>query len=227
MEGKLSKAEFKAIVFSDNSVVHARFAAEFGTEIDACIDQFTQTYGRFKDLGEKIQLNKRTATVLFFLYIAIDNVVTSLHLLISGLLAPSGNLMRHFAEAAAMALLCSHPKIDTFDRFYEKPGKFPMHKVLDIVSRKKNVGLLDLNKQRWEQFKKMTGFYDKFSHSSALSAASKLVFSIPGGVAMGGEFDSEKSNDYRKEIHLRKSAMAVILHMIEKIEQRLVVSNSD
>ena len=218
MKGRLSRAEIKAIVFSDNSNVHARFAAECGTEIDECIDQFTKTYGQFKDLEEKIRQDKRTATVLLFLYTAIDNVLTSLHLLISGFLAPSGNLMRHFAEAAAMALLCSHPKIDTFDRFYENPGKFPMHKVLDLVSRKKNVDLLGLNKGGWEQFKEATRFYDKFSHASALSTASKLVFSTPGGLAMGGEFDSEKVGDYRKEIHLRASAMAAISHMLENIE---------
>ena len=43
---------------------------------------------------------------------------------------------------------------------------------------------------------------------------------------MGGEFDSEKVGDYKKEIHLRASAMAAISHMLENIEQQLMSSNA-
>ncbi len=86
-----------------------------------------------KTLRKKARSNKRSATVLYFSYGALNNLVISLRLLVSGYLASSGNLMRGFAEATAMMLLCSHPSINTLNQFWKNPNQFSMHNALDLA----------------------------------------------------------------------------------------------
>ncbi len=53
LRGKLSRQDFKDIVFSDNFNVHIRFRENFNAEIENCIDACAQVYDRYKDLEKK------------------------------------------------------------------------------------------------------------------------------------------------------------------------------
>jgi hypothetical protein len=133
--------------------------------------------------------------------------------------------MRHYGEATAMALLLSHRQIDTFDLVERHPG-FPVHKALNIVNKKRNAELLQVNQLGWKKFMEITSFYDEYSHPSLFAVASTRVFSSPGTRQMGGEFDLGKKTAYQREIRLAASAAIQLYRTIEVAERHLVTSKS-
>ncbi len=69
-----------------------------------------------KQFTKSVSADQRAAWVEMFLFAAFNSVLTSAHLLLSGFLIPSGNLMRQFGEACAIAMLASHRKINMLER---------------------------------------------------------------------------------------------------------------
>jgi hypothetical protein len=197
------------------------FIQNFGTEIEQFIKSIPQVYERITKLESTVPQTMRSAWAWMFLYYAFNNLVTSFHFLISGFIVPSGNLIRQYGESIAMALLCSHPLINVFDRFNSDPGKFPVHKALSIASQKQNARLLNLNRGGWEGFQEITKWYDYYSHASPISIAHLHPFDKPDQMVIGCEFDPLKIDVYKFEIRRRISACNRLLETVEQVERHL------
>lgn len=219
----LSAGDIRAILFSGNEDTRKKFLQHWGSEIDNFASEIARSYNRLEAMPARVPHDKRSAWVDEFLFAAFNSLLTAFHLLISGFNIPSGNLMRHYGEATAMALLLSHRQINTFE-LLERDLRFPVQKALNIVKRNQNAQLLGVTKQGWEKFIEITSFYDEYSHPSVLAAASTRIFSLPGSRQIGGEFDLEKKDSYGKEIRLAISAAQRLYETIEVAEHHLVNS---
>jgi hypothetical protein len=197
------------------------FIQNFGTEIEQFIRSISQVYERITKLDSTVPQTMRSAWAWMFLYNAFNNLITSFHFLISGFVAPSGNLIRQYGESIAMALLCSHPLINVFDRFNSDPGKFPVNKALSTASKKQNARLLNLKRGGWEGFQEITKWYDYYSHASPVSIAHLHPFDKPDQMVLGCEFDSIKVDVYKDEIRRRISACGLLLETVEQVELHL------
>jgi hypothetical protein len=215
--------EIRTVLFSGNQRVRDDFNGHFSPGIDNFIILMAKAYARIGEIEAKVPHDDRSAWTWRFLLGAFNNLLTSFHLLISGFLVPAGNLMRHYGEASAMALLCSHRRINTFDVMMKNPDNFPYHKALDLVERKQNTKCLEIDPEGWRTFKEITEFYSNLSHASMFSLGATHVFA-EGGVQIGSEFDSAKLREYQKEIGLALSAAMRLYETVLAAEKHLMES---
>jgi len=216
-----SQGEIRSILLRDHSSARAKFVDHFPKEIDAISLALVDVFNRYRDLDVAVGQNIRIATVTAFVFTAANSLVTSVQLLLSGMLIPSGNLMRQYAEASSMALLCSSPALDAFDRFSKNPKTFPVHDSLILVARKHAQRALSVDGPKWKQFMELTKFYDQLSHSTVLALYSQFMFSSPGWLTVGGEFDPGKTKEYGIELTRRVSAAQVLAAMAQELVHRI------
>lgn len=177
-------------------------------------------------LGGALKPDIRAAWVEKFVFTAFNSLFVSCHLLISGFLVPSGNLMRQYAEAYAMALLCSHHELDVLRRFDKDPGRFPVHNAVQLVRNRRNMRVLNINARGWASFETISKWYDHYSHASVLSLATVAVLKTPGSLILGGEFDDGKREAYRKELRLRVCAMTRLCELTVVVQNNVKVAQS-
>lgn len=223
---QFSRSDLEAILFSDNSGVRCRFQKHFADLIQQFLDEAERAYGRVHSFGRGLRADLRAAWTEAFVFSAFNSSLTSCHLLISGFSIPSGNLMRHYAEASAMALLCSHHAIDVAQRFDQAPTKFPVHRAVQLVRERRNTKLLRIDAPGWAAFEAIAKWYDQYSHASALSLATQTMLGEPGGRILGGEFDDDKQAEYRKELRLRVSSMARLYDLVAAVEENVKVAQA-
>jgi hypothetical protein len=216
--------EIRAIILSTNEDVRNQFLQYFSSEVDSFIANLPGVYDRMQAMAARVPYDRRSAWADEFLFTAFNSLLTSFHLLISGFNVPSGNLMRHYAEAVAMALLLSHRQIDTFSMIDKDPQKFSVHKAMALVMRNRTARLLGVDGAGWQKFKELTSFYDQYSYPSVFAVSSGHIFSSSGYRQMGSEFDTAKLDAYRKEISLRISAAQRLYETVEVVEKHLVFS---
>jgi len=157
---QLDRSTLEATLLADNAGVRSRFHEVFPDLIQQFVDQSDRVFGQLRSFGRALIRDLRAAWVETFVFSAFNSAFTSCHLLLSGFPIPAGNLMRHYAEASAMALLCSHHAIDVVKRLDEDPTKFPVQKALQLVRKPRNVGLLKISAQGWASFEVISKWYD-------------------------------------------------------------------
>lgn len=217
VKNRLDKSDFRKKIFSCNNKIRKKFKKTFHSEIDRFLDAIFRAYKACKSIDEKCRGDKQRSYTVAFLFNALNDLVCSFHLLISGYMVSSGNLMRHFMESSAMAILLSNKDLNYFERFEQEGNKFPAHKAIDYVS--KNVDKLKINPGNWHNFTEIKMFYNLSSHASALALANMFHFSSKGTVVIGADFDPAKLMPYRKEIEGRISAANCLENIIEGIEK--------
>ena len=219
---RISRERISDILLSRNEGTRGEFLKTFGSEINVFIDGLSQVYERLSDLGKELPKEKRAAWVRMFLLSSFDSLLASFHLLISGFLNPAGSLMHNWAEALAMALLCSDERIDAFDRFRANPAQFPVHRAPDILRRRDNARILNIDPEGWATFREINNYFDKYSYAFAL--ANLNPFSQDGQRPFGSQVDAEKVNEYREEIDLRISACERLLESIGVAKTHLALT---
>lgn len=205
-----SKSDTLSLILKDHSPVMRQFREEFGSAIDGVSASLVKAFHGYRDIDDRIRGDLRAATVTAFFFTALNSLVQSTQLLLVGMLVPSGNLMRQYGEASAMAVLCSASGLDIFERFSENRTTFPVHDSLGILKRKTTRRVIPLDPDAWDRFAELTKFYDKFSHPTSLAVASQFMFGATGMLSLGGEFDPAKVDQYRIEIERRRSASEVL-----------------
>ncbi len=217
----LTRDDLKKTLFSSNDEVRARFNEHFPEGIANFLDEADRAYSRLREFTKAVKADKRAAWAEFFLFSAFNSVMTSCHFLISGFMAPSGQLMRHYGEATAMALLCSHHSIDVLQRIEQDPKKVSVDAAVGMVKKRRNAELLGINPEGWAVFQKITKWYDKLSHATVFSLQTQRMFDQPGIFILGGEFDPGKLDEYKKELGLRISAMHLLAELVGAIEENV------
>lgn len=216
---QFGRSDLEATLFADNVRVRTRFREAFSELIQQFLDESDRVCGQLRSFGHTLARDLRAAWVEMFVFSAFNSAFTSCHLLMSGFPIPAGNLMRHYAEASAMALLCSHHAIDVVRRLDAEPTQFPVQKALQLVRKPRNADLLRINARAWKSFEAISKWYDDYSHASALSLATQTMHAAPGCVILGGEFDDGKQAQYQKELRLRVSAMARLCELAVAVQE--------
>ena len=190
--------------------VRARFKEEFSGELVELTEALWSAFESLRDFTRSVSPDKRAAWVEGLLLYAFNSVLTSSHLLISGLLIPSGNLMRHYGEAVATALLTSHRLIDTSDRLEADPTKVDFGDSINKANKTRTRELLDVFPDGWKTFSEITRWYNRYSHASAFGISAQTMLEGSGAVVIGAEFDPSKRDAYQKELTLRISAASTL-----------------
>jgi hypothetical protein len=131
--------------------------------------------------------------------------------------------MRQYGESIATALLFSHPQIEEFQRFEKNRDTYDVRKSVGRVSRKRNLELLRIDAQGWQNFVKITKWYDEYSHANLMAIANMVSFSEPGEIILGSAWDpaEEKLAQFRNELRLRTSACEFLFNVTKRVEQLL------
>lgn len=125
-----------------------------------------------------------------------------------------------------MALLCSHPAIDVFQRIDADPRRFPVNSAVQTVRRRRNSELLRVNADAWSVFQSITRWYDAYSHATVFSLATQAKLSDKGRIFVGGGFDEFKLDGYRKELAIRVSSMNYLHDMVAGVERNVKAAQS-
>lgn len=200
-------------LMSDNQEVRSQFISHFNEEIEAFITAMASAYEAWQKYDKTVGTDRRRAYVAAFLFNALNNLLTSMKLFISGYSIPSGNLVRQTLEAIFTAILCSCKKLQVYqqidrDKFSTKDsGKLVL----------KHSELLNIKKKSIKEAMKLYVFYHKFSHSTLLALAHNISFTNSGTIYVGPSFDAEKLFAYRKEVSGRLNIAKTISNVIEGI----------
>ncbi|OQW62900.1 MAG: hypothetical protein BVN28_04920 [Nitrospira sp. ST-bin4] len=224
---QFERSDLETILFADNAIVRSRFQESFADLIRQFLDESDRVCAQLRSFGSVLTADLRAAWVEKFVFSAFNSLFVSCHLLISGLLLPAGNLMRQYAEASAMALLCSHHAIDVLRRFDKDPTKFPVHDAVRLVRNRRNTELLRINAQGWTSFEAISKWYDQYSHVTVLSLTTDTLLQKPGSVILGGKFDDGKCEAYRKELGLRVSAMARLCELVVAVRENVKAAQAN
>jgi hypothetical protein len=215
------------VIFASHEDVRGEFTTHLGTEVNRAIDGLTAAYGSYRGLEERVELTIRAAYVEAYLYTSLNSLLTSTHLLISGMAVPSGNLMRQYAEALSMGLLCCEPKLQVFEALQAAPKTYPVHKSIDRLANPKVLATLGLVPALGKELRGMARFFDKYSHPSQLGIASQLIFSNPGWLSLAGAFDIGKLDQYRTELGWRDAAGRLLERVADFCRERLPPKSTD
>ena len=223
---EFDRSDLEKILYSGNYEVRLCFQKEFPSLINSFLDEAEQSYERYRKFSNAVTRDIRAAWVEAFIFYAFNSALTSCHLLISGFQISAGNLMRQYAEATAMALLCSHHAINVVKRLNNDPDRFPVHKALQIVQQGRNVNLLKVKKDGWNQFKAIAEWHNDYSHASILSVATQRLLNGPSSPILGVEFDEAKRSEYKKDLTLRISSMKRFRDLIDVVEQHVITAQA-
>ncbi len=211
VEPTVSRDVIRQVLFDNHDDVRNEFVKRFGPGIDNFVIFMGKAYRAIAGMETQVPNELRSAWTYNFLFIAFDNLLTSFHLQISGMMTPSGNLMRQYGECVVLALLCSRSDLPDFDKLMRLKGKFSVHKVLNRLRREKIRKIVGISDQDWNQFHKLIRFYDSLSHPTFFAAGATMVFATREGRAIVGAFDSAKLQFYEGEIrHAHAAAMRLI-----------------
>jgi len=169
----------------------------------------------------------RQAEVRAFAYSALDNIYTSMKLLMLGYIAPSGNMLRQSLESTCMTVLLAtdrkieigvkrgkSKKID-FWRDYSKEQKHTMS-FRSISHVRTNSKILEVDDRAILTFVKQKEFYNNYSHPSRMSIGSRL--SAEGrSWLIGGDYDVGKKSIYNHEADTRinyAKTLPTFLHVV-------------
>lgn len=219
-----SAEQVAAASLQDNSEARRRFLSAHGDDAAQVVAGVALFYRHLGECSGKWRSGDRTAVVTSFLHLAGHAVVSSLNLLVQGLIAPSGNLMRHYSEALAMSLLCSVERPKVLESWLRDPDSFPIHKAVSRMQRHSAAlaEALDFDIVGWRAFEKGMALFDEHSHANqvALAGAASLALGQLN-LLLGPEYDSGKAVLYERELKFRLKASRDLDQVILAIDRHL------
>lgn len=220
-----TSTEFAEIITGSNDAARAAFNNAFPRRIAPIAEAAAIAHRELARFATLRSPDERVHTVYLFLHGALNNTVTSTHLLVAGMPVASGHLMRHYAECIAMAMLCTDPGSGVLAEYSRMKTRYPVHKSTGRVgqarSAKRLRALLGFDKMAWQSFVQTVAFYDKFSHASSLSMAFQMMLNSPGQLIIGPEYDPGKRKELSKELTSRRNALRVLPNTIRRIRAAL------
>jgi hypothetical protein len=207
------------VVIGREPDVQGEFLSNYSAEIEAFLASATATLDVIQALQNKgLSDEPRTAWAEAFLFMALNSLVVSFRLLISGLPVPAGCQARHFGESVAMALMIAHRDLDVFERFHAKPLEYPVQKAIHKANRRKVRKVLDLDQDGWSGLMEINGFFDLMAHASAFSAAAVNHLDGTERRFLGAGFDDGKRELYEKMMTLLTSASDRLREVVPGVE---------
>lgn len=234
MEYEINPAVFEDVIkalFDSNQKIIDKFANEYSKPLTDFSESFSKAYKKYLELERliiKLGPTTRNAYIAGIVYLTLDNIFSSMKLLISGYQTASGNLYRQSMEGIVLAILCSvkgevkiktdknkHKLIDFYASFLNDSKDTQSHKVVSILEF--NHQDLGVNLKAITNLKKAISFYHKYSHPTQLSLGTTMTFTGTGESYFGGGFDTAKKDRYTKEIGHRTEFTDLMPNIIEVI----------
>ena len=211
----------REIVFGSNRTTQDRFKAEFPDLIERAIRAIAAAHRELDLFRATVSGDLRAATLELFFHAAVNAVVCSTHHLVSGFPIAAGNLMRHYTESVAMALLCIEPSLGVVEAFNADRRRYPVHKAPDKLRQQRVRTVLKdrmgFDADAWETVLQISELYDELSHASALSLGHQLLLDTDHGMIIGSEYDPAKRDPYRSDLLRRATAAESLAHLINVV----------
>ena len=210
-------------LFDPDESVRDQFRNRFSAEAIAFSEAIAPAFARFPKLSEDCRYCIQTALVCGFIHGVLDDLVTSMKLLLTGKLAASGNLFRQAIEGICMSLMCSHQgtlSIGEKECIYWAMVEAHAQEVEAYIAAKqvvKNWDRLGLNLQGAEQLKATLTKYHQHSHAGILAMAYRMDLSPNGLIYIGGHFDEAKLDGYVAELHQRIELAKLAVQTIDAV----------
>lgn len=218
-------------LFDNDECVRKQFQNAVSAEAIQFGETFAHTFALFTYFEKLCQGGLQRAIVGGLMHGVLDDCLTSVKLLLSGKLAPSGNLARQATEGICMALMAAHDGDLDFNngtqkaRYWElvandderAEGNRAPHQV------KANAASLGLTTTAAEQLKNNIALHHPASHAGRFAMAGRMDLTPGGNVYFGGHFDAAKLDAYRLELQDRvgvcKWAHEVMRELAPKVER--------
>ena len=204
---------FSKEILGEDKEVKEKFISNFEPEITAFINSIVESYQAWLKYDDSIRSDRRRAFITAFLFNAINNLSTSMKMLISGYAIPSGNLVRQTIESICSAILCSSAQLQYYQQVEQ--DKFSSKSSIKLVLKHSKKFHINRNAMIW--LKKLYEFYHKLSHSSSLTLGFNISVGKLGEIYIGSSFDEEKMFAYKKEIANRINLSKNITNVIEAL----------
>ncbi|MBP9896926.1 MAG: hypothetical protein KBF28_01000 [Gemmatimonadales bacterium] len=219
----LDENAFLGLLRNGEAEPRQAFVKAFGRMLPPIARRLARTHSELDRLNPLTSTDERASTVHMFLHAALNNVFTSTLLLVEGYPLASGNLMRHYAESCAMALLIVDDNASVWNEFDRLGNRYPVHKAVhrltqEATSRRLET-LIGFDSEAWREFVAMSKIYDGFSHSSALSLGFHMMFDQPGTIIFGSQFDPAKRRELGLELKRRSSALPPLEHLVKSVHR--------
>lgn len=190
-----------------------------GNDLLDFIRNFNSVMEECKGLNATIKLKEdyRGNYIATYVYSSLNNLISSVSLLMAGHLISAGNLIRIFMEAIIIALLFSanNLDIDYYDKYKKGPKDFRAYRVFDYAE--KNLEALRIDKCTWAVIKEYKNYFNTMSHASDLAIYHIADFNQQKG-RLGIFYDKGKDEIYRQEFKYRESVLNFIGLKVQDIK---------
>lgn len=222
-------------LFDDDEWVKEDFKNNCSAEIMLFSEAMAIAFQNYSELekfcGTKSEPEQSVYVAAFTLGV-IDDLVTSMKLMISGKLIPSGNLMRQSIEGLALATLCSSQELLLIKKGKRVVQVKYWRLVRDCdkqVSSHRALEHLELNRQTLhvnadilEDMKRTRKVYNAFSHPSVEALVSRVAEHRGNPTNfIGGNFDLSKLGLYKQEINRRAGFCKILPSAIRLLMKNL------
>ena len=197
-------------IFDPDESVRAEFQNAVAAEAMAFAEAFAPVFALFLKFEMLCQGSRQKGIVGGLVHGVLDDCLTSVKLLLSGKLAPSGNLARQATEGICMAMMAAHPHELEFAKgttahYYQlfiddderAQGNRAPHQVVH------NATALGLSDEGAAQLKRNIEIHHPASHAGRFAMAGRMDLGPGGRIYFGGHFDGAKIDGYRLEIQDR------------------------
>lgn len=218
---KFDAAAYLRYLRGGDTEARAAFLRTFGIRLPPIARHLAWVFRELSWLDRFSQHDERLAQVHMFLHAGLNSVYSSTLLLVDGFPLAAGNLMRHYGDACAMALLLFDDNPSVWHLYSADSTKYPVHKavhrLLQSETSQRLRRLVGFDVDGWRRLLDLAKFYDDFSHASAFSLGFHLVFDQPGMVVMGPYFDPGKRRPISIELKRRRSALPPLAGLVRSI----------
>lgn len=196
-----------------------KFTEHFSNEIIKFCEKFSDAYIVFLQLDPEVQRHQKKGEIVqadfvfMYTYQILDNLFTSVKMLVLGYFSPSGNLWRQVAEGIAIATLCSvKGKVNRQQKKRLIPFEYTkaLRQNKTFAKAHMAISILELNQKRSEFTKHGLKILhlikhqaNNFSHPSLLSTIFLGSKEDPGKLYFGGNFDEGNIEFYKTELKHR------------------------
>jgi hypothetical protein len=219
----LDEEQFLGFLLSGEAEPRQAFLRSFRRRLPPIARQLAIVYRELTRLDLISRSDERLAHVHMFLHDALNSAFTSTMLLIEGYPLASGNLMRHYAEATAMALLIMDDNPEVWQRYEAAPTQYPVQKAIDRLlqgaTSRRLRKLFGFDPVAWHKFLQLTRFYDQFSHASAFSLGFHMMIDQPGIIILGPQFDPGKRKQVGIELKRRRSCLRPLAFLVRSVRR--------
>lgn len=219
--------------WDDDREVKAKFKDQLNDDITAVAQEIAKCFVAWEKLDNKVGEHQTMQAGLVggLAFSAIDDILTSTKLLLSGKLMASGNLMRQALEGLAMSILCAHPQIivakskntSTTLAYWSRIGTDDKrvfgHRSIELLEW--NTTNLGLNADSVKQIKQAKEHWNKFSHSGPFGIVARVDLQAGGNVHIGGHFDAKKLELYKAELQQKVGVCSIIPALVDNLTTRI------